>query len=186
MTMNDYSVLLFLVCVAALIEMGRRLSMAAQPYRKVLSEKGEFLLSAPTVPAEIKRTIRVFLGEAFGGRMLLIATCVALPIFAFIFAFFPTFWNSIADRRKKLSGENAKMYDEFIRLSNIISFANHPIILACVFVEIAILFTPALIIRTLIKGAIQVPDNFYAINVNLEAYLHDLLPIRLPVRIYRH
>jgi len=186
MTMNEYQILLFLLGVASVIEMGRRLSKAAQPYRKTLAEKGEFLLSDPTVPADIKRTIRVFLGEAFGGRLLLIATCIAIPIFAFIFAFFPRFWSSIADRRKKLSGENAKIYDEFIRLSNIVSFANHPIILACVFIEIALLFTPALIIRTLIKGAIQVPDNFYAINVNLESYIHDLLPMRLPVRIYRH
>ena len=55
----------------------RRLQIAVQPLRIELAEKGEWLLSSNNLTREVKDHVRFMLDNAFGSRLVLLASLFA-------------------------------------------------------------------------------------------------------------
>jgi hypothetical protein len=104
----------------------RRLQRAAQPLRIELAGKGEWLLSSNYLSKEIKDHVLFLLDSAFGSRLVLLFSILAMPIIAVWLLIYP---KPMLDMDKHLHIKDAELkicFDRVATLHDRITLANHP------------------------------------------------------------
>ncbi len=144
------------VAVVALIPVGLflngRLTMAAQPLRLELAEKGEALLAVSDLPKEVRSQVNYMLETAFGMGIPLLFSVLVFPFLGLAAVSFRRDLLARAERDYSTlpSEQRARLY-ELMRLHERITSANHPALQAVMELEFLMIAILGLVIMSVMK-----------------------------------
>jgi len=144
------AVLLLFITVSA------RLKMASQPLRLRLAEKGEAFLALPGASKAMKDYVRFLLDSAFGMRLHLLFSLVAIPFIAVLLIVRQRYIRQSVEKFMVKDPEVMAAFVELCRLHDRITLANHFILLPLVELQLVLFMPMAILLRGLIKGVL--PD----------------------------
>jgi hypothetical protein len=148
------NILLAIVAVVVYYWIAAALSRAAQPLRKRLADIGEAFANDENTPARFRKQARYMLDHAFSMRGTLIPAIFVIPIFAIVYVVRARWLEEFDLDPKDLSGQARDEFMDMMSIHNIITLANHPILMPIVVMELVIFMLFAVIVRAVIKGVL--------------------------------
>ncbi len=152
--MYEFLPLLLALAFVAYCLAYRKLQMAVQPFRLKIAENGEWLIAQESLNGAAKSYVESMLNGAFSARLKIIFGIVLSPILAVVTVVNPKALDEITLQFDPKSYEQKVRLEETIKLSRIVTFANHPFLAAILFIELSILIPIADLAFAVFRGVI--------------------------------